>query len=65
MKKYILIIGSLLTATLLWAASPTQCPFVDTKSGLKCIGVPIPDGVSVAGSLWKCSANGQHKWVTK
>ena len=63
--KNIFLLGGLLTATVLWAASPTRCPFVDTKSGLKCLGVPIPDGVSVAGPLWKCSSNSNHKWVTK
>jgi len=43
--------------------SPSKCPFVDSSNGLECLGVPMPDGVSVAGSKWRCT-NG-HTWIEK
>ncbi len=46
-----------------FASSPTSCPFVNPNTGLDCIGVPMPDGYSVAGEKWRC--NKGHKWIVK
>jgi hypothetical protein len=43
--------------------SPSKCPFVDSSNGLECLGVPMPDGVSVAGQKWRCT-NG-HTWIER
>jgi len=40
---------------------PSQCPFVNTTTGLRCLGIPLPNGVTVAGYKYRCS-NGHH-WV--
>ncbi len=44
-------------------ASSMNCPFVDPNTGLECLGVPMPNGVCVAGIKWKCT-NG-HTWIEK
>jgi len=47
------------------ATMPTKCPFVDSNTGLECLGFPMPDGVCVAGSKRRCNLNSGHRWVTK
>jgi hypothetical protein len=68
MKRWMIIVA-MVAATVggitALAAMPTKCPFVNADTGLDCIGIPIPDGISVAGSKWKCSLNGGHRWITK
>jgi hypothetical protein len=43
------------------AYMPSQCPFVNTNSGFRCLGIPIPNGYYVGGEKYRCS-NG-HTWV--
>lgn len=43
------------------AYMPSQCPFVGVNTGLRCMGIPMPNGYAVAGEKYKCS-NG-HQWV--
>ena len=43
------------------AYMPSQCPFVNTNSGFRCLGIPIPNGYYVGGQKYRCS-NG-HTWV--
>ena len=43
------------------AYMPSQCPFVNTTTGFRCLGIPIPNGISIAGDMYRCS-NG-HAWV--
>ena len=42
-------------------SSPSECPFVDSSTGLPCLGIPMPNGSSVAGNKWRCSKG--HSWV--
>jgi len=43
------------------AYMPSKCPFVGVNTGLRCMGIPMPNGYAVAGEKYKCS-NG-HQWV--
>jgi hypothetical protein len=43
------------------AYMPSQCPFVNTTTGFRCLGIPLPNGISIAGDKYRCS-NG-HTWV--
>ena len=43
------------------AYMPSQCPFVNTNTGFRCMGIPLPNGISIAGDKYRCS-NG-HTWV--
>lgn len=43
------------------AYMPSQCPFVNVNTGFRCMGLPMSDGLSLAGNKYKCS-NG-HQWV--
>jgi hypothetical protein len=43
------------------AYMPSQCPFVNTTNGFRCLGIPIPNGISIAGDKYRCT-NG-HTWV--
>jgi hypothetical protein len=61
MRKVQLIMLIIATAFCALSAYPTQCPFVDANTGLPCIGVPMPDGVTVAGTRYRCSYG--HVWI--
>jgi hypothetical protein len=65
MKTKLLLAALVVITATLYASAPISCPFVNTQTGLQCVGVPIPDGVSVAGDKYKCSSNSAHKWVVK
>lgn len=43
------------------AYMPSQCPFVNTNSGFRCLGIPMPNGYYVGGQKYRCS-NG-HTWL--
>ena len=43
------------------AYMPTQCPFVNTTTGFRCLGIPVPNGYFVGGEKYRCS-NG-HTWA--
>jgi len=43
------------------AYMPSQCPYVNTNTGFRCLGIPMPNGFSVAGDKYRCT-NG-HTWV--
>jgi hypothetical protein len=43
------------------AYMPSQCPFVNTNTGFRCMGLPMFNGYSLAGEKYKCT-NG-HQWV--
>ncbi|NDE02974.1 MAG: hypothetical protein EBZ91_14840 [Gammaproteobacteria bacterium] len=43
------------------AYMPSQCPFVNTTTGFRCMGIPLPNGISIAGDKYRCT-NG-HTWV--
>ena len=49
MKTKLLLAALVVITATLYASAPISCPFVNTQTGLQCVGVPIPDGVSVAG----------------
>ena len=55
--------GILLVMGYALASSPTNCPFVNPKTGIECLGVPVPDGYSPAGAKWRCTYG--HKWIEK
>ncbi len=61
MKRLILVVALSLVGQLM--AYPTRCPFVDMDTGLPCLGVPMPAGMSVAGSIYECSYG--HRWVER
>ena len=76
MRYFLLIVGLLVTLGLSASADvrgeacahrdanaymPSQCPFVGVNTGLRCMGIPMPNGYAVAGAKYKCS-NG-HQWV--
>jgi hypothetical protein len=65
-RKQVMIIVAIAIAIVggiaVIASSPTKCPFVNPNTGLECLGVPMPDGVCVAGSKWKCLYG--HTWIT-
>ena len=41
----------------------SSCPFVDSRSGLECLGIPLFDGYSPAGQKYKCSRG--HRWIER
>jgi len=43
------------------AYMPTQCPFVNTTTGFRCLGIPMPNGYFVGDEKYRCS-NG-HTWA--
>lgn len=43
------------------AYMPSQCPFVSTTTGFRCLGIPMPNGYFVGGEKYRCS-NG-HTWA--
>jgi len=43
------------------AYMPSQCPFVNTTTGFRCLGIPMPNGYFVGGEKYRCS-NG-HTWA--
>ena len=45
------------------AYMPTQCPFVNENTGFRCMGFPMPNGLSIAGEKYRCS-NGHTSLVT-
>ena len=63
MKKLfgLFIVLAVMTAGLYAYAS--RCPFVDQNTGLECLGVPMPTGVCVAGSKYRCTQG--HTWIEK
>jgi hypothetical protein len=61
MRKLPLTIMYIAAAFCALSAMPTQCPFVDANTGLPCLGVPMPDGVTVAGARYRCSYG--HVWI--
>ena len=68
MRKWIVALATLSVAVAgitALAALQTRCPFVNPNTGFQCMGIPLPDGLSVAGSKWKCSINASHRWITK
>lgn len=43
------------------AYMPSQCPFVNVNTGFRCLGIPMPNGISIAGDKYRCT-NG-HTWI--
>ena len=41
----------------------SSCPFVNSRTGFECMGIPMYDGICVAGQKYKCS-NG-HRWIER
>lgn len=61
MRKLIGIITLSAALVLPGLAWPTHCPFVDTNTGLPCLGIPSPAEVTVAGTVYECSYG--HRWL--
>lgn len=61
----IIIASAGVLSYLIAAQAPTRCPYVNPNTGLECLGIPVPNGVSVAGDKWRCTANPNHTWIVR